>query len=316
MTAGIGGSGGSWTDRGSECSTGRRVARPDPFRGQRQDHRDLIEVETSNREAVRDGRATNGPTSPRPAPGRAAGAPGSGTAHRCCSRQPFLGSRPRAMAWWAEPAHRPPRRSRGALQEAGLACRPPSQPIDLGGMTMVRGSSSTATSVSHRTTSPSGSSLGQSEGAGHFVAVGGSGIERLYRAHRHAAGPQIEEGIRGVRSHDVDHQVTRVDPDDGGERRKPTKRVKVEPRMCRRRRRRIWPDQCSVVSWSGLTRRGRWTVVRKGHRGPYPCLSGPRRRDMFRQLPCWRLRHRLMLEVTGWAGHADLGKWSTGLRSE
>ena len=95
----------------------------------------------------------------------------------------------------------------------------------------VRGSSSTATSVSQRTTRPSGRSSGHLQGTGHFVAVGGSRVERIDGAHRDAAGPQMVEGVRGVRAHDVDDQVTGIDPGDGGERHEPAERFEVEPRM-------------------------------------------------------------------------------------
>ena len=69
----------------------------------------------------------------------------------------------------------------------------------------------------------------QPQGTSHLVAVGGSGVEPVDGPHGDSTRPQMDEGIRSVRAHDMDHQVTGVDPGDGGQRHEPAERVQVEP---------------------------------------------------------------------------------------
>ena len=80
-----------------------------------------------------------------------------------------------------------------------------------GGTSIRRGSSSTTTSVSHRTVNPD-TVFGQSQRAGDLVAVGGARVESINSAYRDPRGTQEVEDIGGSGPDDMDHEIAGLTP--------------------------------------------------------------------------------------------------------
>ena len=204
--------------------------RPDPLRGQGQGHRDLVEVEGPVEEQFA---AVEQPAGPR-LPGRGE----YGQQGRRDQIQPAVAVADHRRLAFA-PRKRRGRRDRhlggredvtehGKRWHRGVDNLPPDRP---------RRQDERARIIEHRDVGVAehhqalGLLLCHPQGTGHLVAVGGSRVERLDGPHRDPAGPQIEEGIRGVPAHDVDDQVPGIDTGEAGERREPAKCFQVEARM-------------------------------------------------------------------------------------